>query len=164
MRIMERDPRQRGLTTIYIPQEPRRVMPDELSEEIVLVHPAQPFGSMLHQVRFDSVNGAVGVTVVNGTTVPDDHYFWVHGGTASHDDATDRRMELRLRDPAVPNNIIVAQIFLAAAGQAVVLGRSLLVPPGWHIQASVGALGAGNVLSLRLAFLDLLAGELSPPL
>lgn len=164
MLIYERDPRQRQLQTIYTPQEPRRVMPSDLAEEIVLVHPAQPFASSFNEIRSDAITGTAGATSVVGTNPGTDRYFWIHAFSGEHDDPVDRDMTLELEQATPSRNVAIAFFPAVPAGQQRPSPRSFYVPFGWRLRVRVNAIAAGQVVLLRSMFVDFLEGEVAPPL
>lgn len=164
MRIWERDPRQRQLTTLYLPQEPRRVMPSELADEIVLVHPAQPFASSFNEIRLESTIGATGAVIAVGLLPGTDRYFWVHSFSATHDDTTAREMQVGIRQDSTGDEAAVVWRNGVGAAQPLPSPRSLLIPQGYRLYARTNAIGAGSAITLRAIYLDLLEGEIAPQL
>jgi len=160
--IYERDARQRQLNTIYTPAEPRRLMPSQISEEIVLVHPAQPFPSSLPDIKENLVTGAADVTTIFGSTPQADRYFWVHAAAVLHTDPTNRDMNLALENIISGITFRLVVTFQQPGNRPVLLARSIIVPPGYRIHGFVGALSPGENLDLRVLFLDLGQAELPP--
>jgi len=162
--IYERDPRQRGLGTIYTPQEPRSLMPSSISDEIVLVHPAQPFGSGFHQMRVFFGTGTAAATSLLGPEPAEDHYFWVHVASVFHDDPTNRILNLRLEQQSTGDGAeLVGRQSMVANDHLPVL-RSFLIMPDFRLEVRAAAMAAGQRLFMRIMYLDLLAGEICPQL
>jgi len=163
MRISERDARQRNLTTIFFPQEARRVMPEEVSEEIILTHPVQPFGASLHEMRADSITGAATVLLVPGLQPVDPDYFWMHGFSCFHTDAAARDLRLGLEEIATGVQIVFAFEQAVPTARILAVNRSVLVGPRFRIFAGVNALAATFTLTLRSVHVNFQGGEVSPP-
>ena len=163
MRINDRSPTGRRLQTIFLPAEPRPVMPTEISDEIVLVHPAVPpmVGLKEGKFFFSATQGAVGVTEVVGPLVPTDRYWWVQLCDFFHDDPVDRSIVLQMRD-TVPNTVaIVADPALKSAFQLSTLPRPFLLPNDTQFVASA-AVAAAQRISLRFFFLEFFHAEINP--
>lgn len=161
MLIYERDPRQRQLPLLYTPQEPRRVMPSELAEEIVLTHPAQPEASSFHEIRQSVVTAPLGAASINGTLALADRYLWMLTMIATHDDITTRRIEIGIQELGSGNEFPVFFDEAVSAGQFVI-ARSVLVPQGWRAYARADAIAAGSFIRLSQLFLNLLEAERYP--
>lgn len=165
MRIWERDPRQRSLTTIYVPQEPRPLMPTELAEEIVLTHPAQPPASSFHQVIMADEAGAAGGISLLGREPAEDHYFWIHSISVGHTDAvTSRDLTLGIQNIGAVVSVVVAFQAALVIGRSLFPGRAFLIPRGHRFVLSASGMAAAANLFMRYLYLDLLAAEVSPPL
>lgn len=165
MRITERSPTGRRLQTIFIPAEPRPVMPTEVSDEIVLTHPAIPpmVGFKEGQIFFQQVTGGSGAEEVASSLVPTDRYWWVQAIDLSHTDAAARVVRLSLRD-TVPNTVA-----LKSSGATTLpvlarftMDRPIIVPNDMQIVATVIGIVAPFVVTLRLFFYQLLHAELNP--
>lgn len=163
-RIWERDPRQRQLTTIYVPQEARPLMPTELSDEIVLVHPAQPFPASFHQLQRMNLISAVGVEEVLGPEPGPDRYFWVHAFDTQHNDTVaTHNLELRLRFVDTGEFVRLEQVSDVPTLIPIFGRRSILVPPGMQLTGiSTEVIAAGAQMRLRAYYLDLAQAELPP--
>lgn len=164
MRITERDARERGLRTIYLPQTPGRVMPSEISDEIVLVHPAQPWSSKLDEQKTETLQATGVVSTVEGSIPAEDHYFWVHAAHISHNDPVNRRLQFLIREPTTSVQVILHSVEDVAANLTTEMLRSFLIPAGWRLIGTAAGLAAGQVLTLRYTILDFLVGEIAPPL
>lgn len=165
MLIFERDPRQRGLGTIYVPQEPRALMPTSISDEIVLVHPAQPFGSGFHQMRVHFAGAGLGATSLLGPEPAVDHYFWVQAASFFHNDVTARDLSVRLEQQSTGDGAeLVTEHLAVPVLTHVAVERSFLIMPDFRLEVRANAMGAGANMFLRMMYLDLLAGEICPQL
>lgn len=161
-RIFERDARQRGLPTIYIPLETGRLMPSDLSDEIVLTHPAQPPGSELYKAVGIERSGAATVTTVNGDQPGEDFFHWIQALDVSHDDPVDRDLTLQLEQVVSGNIVRVFRTLGVPAGIPTGLDRVLLVGNGWRPVVVASALAATQVLTLRYMYVAYRIGERYP--
>jgi len=164
VRIVERSPDQRQLQTLFLPQEPRRVMPDEVAEEIVLVHPAQPAtASFLERMFRQQVVGAATVTTVDLLTAPADRYFWVQATGGFHNDPGPRRLTILLGSSALGYTELASSIAATQNFSEAIL-RPFLVPPGLNVRYSLDGLAATFVLTARFLYVELLLAESHPGL
>lgn len=164
MRIWERDARQRQLTSIYVPQEPRGLMPTEISDEIVLTHPAQPFTSSLDTMTHGGSTSAAGVNFIQSTVVPAGEVHWIHAFDAFHNDAVTRRLSIAMNQVQGNQLTMVAIDKASAQFQVLMSPRSLLLPAGYRLYAEVDIIGAGNLIFLRFEFVRYVAAEIPPSL
>lgn len=164
MRIVERSPDQRQLQTLFLPQEPRRVMPDEIAEEIVLTHPAQPpTASFLERIFRNTVTGAATVTTVDLPSAPSDRYWWVQACGGFHNDTAERRLTILLGSSTIGySELTQGSRLLQNDSQAV--QRAFLVPPLLNIRMTANGLAATFVLTLRSLYVELLLAENHPGL
>ena len=163
MRIVERSPDQRSLNLLFLPQEPRRVMPDEIAEEIVLTHPAQPpTATFFERLQRDQAVGGSAVTTVDLPGAPADRYFYVMACGAFHNDTTVRNMRLLIGSSALGYSEIAASAVVQGNQQPLAVGRAFLVPPGLNIRFTVDALSAPFVLTVRATFVEYLLAENHP--
>jgi len=162
VRIVERSPDQRQLQLLYIPQEPRRVMPDEIAEEIVLTHPAQPpTASFLERLFRNQVVGAAGVSTVDLLAPLEGRYFYVLACGAFHDDTASRNMTILLGSSTLGYTELLAT-FTAGTNKSGTIGRAFLVPPGLNVRFSLNALVTPFVLTGRMTYSELLLAENHP--
>lgn len=164
MRITDRSPTGRRLQTIFFPAEPKPVMPSEVSDEIVLTHPAIPpmVGFKEGQFFFRQVAAAAGATEVLGGLVPTDRYWWVQLAAVFHNDGVARFLVLKMRD-TVPNEVrIVDPRESVGGGLHLTLDRPFLLPNDTQLVGSVDALGGANILTINFFFYELLHAEVNP--
>jgi len=157
--IYERDPRQRQLPLIYTPQEPRRVMPTELAEEIVLTHPAQPFGASFNQIREEATDGANGIPSLGAAVPGADRYFWAHVFSGSHNDPTTRLLELGIRNASSGVEFLFDVFPAVVTNQSVAVRRTILCPEGYQLFIRADAIAAGSRVQLRIFYVDFLQAE-----
>jgi len=163
VRIVERSPDQRQLNTLFLPQEPRRVMPDEVAEEIVLTHPAQPpSASFLERIFRSTTSGAVGVTTVDGPSAPSDRYWWVQAATVFNNDSLARVTRLFLGSSTLGFSGLASYNPGIDFTGMLAPTYKFLVPPGLNLRATLNALGAGQVLTLDFIYVELLLAENHP--
>lgn len=164
MRITERDARQRGLTTIYIPQDAGRVMPSDVGDEIILTHPAQPWSSKLDEMQNLNIVGAASNEFVSGAVPAENHYFyipWVHW---FHNDPTARRLQLMIENFDTSIRVIIFRENAVPQNEERFNPRPLLIPAGFFLRARAQGIAATFSVSMTLSVIDLLVGELAPPL
>lgn len=164
MRITERDPQQRQLMTLYVPSEPGRVMPSEVSDEIVLTHPAQPFSSQLAATQLISIVGVNGVTAVEAPPPAAGAYHYIHAFSADHNDPMAREVRLQLFRSGV---LGVELAFNVALAQDTFLPcpRAFLIPgPDWFLRVVIGSIAAGSRLQFRAIQTPYLFPEICPQL
>lgn len=162
MLILERDPQQRGLPAVFIPQEPRRVMPSDIAEEIILVHTVQPPTASFPATNNANVVGAAAVIQVDSNQPAPSHYFWCHAISGEHNDPVARVIGISLRHVANNSNVSLVEPASRTQGQQLATTRSILVPRGWVIRVNANALAAGQVLTLRMMFVEYLEAENHP--
>lgn len=164
MRINDRSPTGRRLQTIFIPAEPRPVMPTEVSDEIVLIHPAIPpmVGFKEGQIFFETVLGAAGADEVVTSLTPTDRYRWVQFLHVAHTDTTDRFVRIAIRDTG-PNDVIIEQSqVVLSASTPLVLSRPIIVPNDMQLVATVAGILAPFVVRVSFFFYQLLHAEVNP--
>lgn len=164
MRITDRSPGGRRLQTIFIPAEPKPVMPSEVSDEIVLIHPAVPPMVALKEGKFfhAAVTGAAGVATVDGPQVPTDRYWWVQTCDVRHDDGTARLISLEMVD-TVPNIVVIfSEQTTRASNAPAPMARAFLLPNDTFLRGRLNAITAGNFVSIRFFYLEFLHAEMSP--
>lgn len=164
MRITDRSPTGRRLQTIFFPAEPKPVMPSEVSDEIILTHPAIPpmVGFKEGMFRFNESIGGLGSSVVLGPLVPTERYWWVQLLDFRHDDPVDRRLGLAMQD-TVPNEVLIhQQPAVSLANIGIVLERPFLLPNDTRFVVRSNNMAAGQVLTLRFFFLEFLHAEVNP--
>lgn len=163
MRITDRSPQGRRLQTIFSPAEPKPVMPSEVSDEIVLVHPAIPpmVGFKEGTFFFEDIVGVLGVNEVLGPLVPTDRYWWIQYLDYRHDDPTTRILRLLMRDTA-GNELSVQTSNSVIATERQTLTRPLILPNDTRLVAQSSAIAAGQRLQLRFFRYELLHAEVNP--
>lgn len=164
MLIYERDPRQRQLPQLFVPQEPRRVMPAELAEEIILVHPVQPPTASFNEIRQFTRTGAVGVLEVLGDEPPEDSYLWVHIADCQHTDVVVQDLHLEVQNVSTGAAISITDRIAALPADRAATPRSLLIARGFRMRGRVDALAVGATMRMSYFFLTLLEGEMHPSL
>lgn len=164
MRITDRSPQGRRLQTIFFPAEPRPVMPTEVSDEIVLVHPAAPpmVGFKENQFFFQEVLGTLGVANAQSTLVPTDRYWWVQMLEIFHSDAASRTLRIAFRDSLSNEASIVQGSAAVGAGVRLVFERPFLLPNDTRFIGLADGMAAGARLTLRFFFLEFLHAEINP--
>lgn len=162
MRIHERGGRQRGLDQVFIPDEPRRVMPSDISEEIVLTHPALPVGSLVSRLSTSLTAGAAGNPAVNGPQPGDGQLHWIIAAQLSHDDPTDREVRFALEEVLSGRLGTLLTQVAVPAGVEVALPRSLVVPSRFRLVGRADALTAGDILTLVIFFATVREAESFP--
>lgn len=164
MRISDRSPTGRRLQTIFFPAEPRPVMPTEISDEIVLIHPAAPpmVGFKENQFFFQEVLGTLGVANAQSSLVPTERYWWVQMLEIFHSDATDRGLRIAMRDSLGNETTIVQSQGALASGVRLVLERPFLLPNDTRFIGLADGMAAGARLTLRFFFLEFLHAEINP--
>lgn len=165
MRVTDRSPTGRRLQTVFIPAEPKPVMPTEVSDEIVLTHPVMPPMVGLKEGRFffQQVQGAVGAIEVSGALVPTDRYWWIQVIQFFHNDTvTLRSLRLSMQD-SIGNRVAIRDD--TPAIDAIVMGaiqRPFLLPNDTRLVLSAPAIGAAFFLQMRFFFLEFLHAEINP--
>ncbi len=167
MRITDRSPIGRGLQTIFFPAEPKPVMPSDVSDEVVLVHPALPPMVAFKESRFfhSQTLGVVGATEVVGPLVPTDRYWWIQFAHVFHNDgATARVLGLAIRD-TVPNEVrILQETTTRVDNQPLSIARPLNLPNDTRLVGVVNAIDGAKRLTLEFFFLEFLHAEINPAL
>jgi len=164
MRITDRSPQGRRLQTIFFPAEPKPVMPSEVSDEIVLIHPAVPpmVGFKESQFFFQEALGVVGAIEVEGPLVPTDRYWWIQFCELQHNDgATQHNLRLAVRD-TVPNTVVVFNTEGTRDVIPVGVDRPIILPNDTRLVAQVPAIAAGSRVRIRFYFYELLHAEVNP--
>lgn len=164
MRIVERSPDQRQLQTLFLPQEPRRVMPDEVAEEIVLTHPAQPpTASFLERLFRAQIVGAAAQSTVDLPSAPADRYFWVQAMGAFHNEGVARLLTILLGSSTLGYTELT-ESFTANTNASKAVTRAFLVPPGLNVRVTVAAIAGAAVVTARFLYVELLLAENHPGL
>lgn len=139
-------------------------MPSEISDEIVLVHPAVPPMSGLLEGRFfyQTVTGVNGVTRVQSALVPSDRYWWVQLAAVTNNDGVARTSWFALED-TVPNEAAIH----AATGNIgtnvpFTFGRPFILPNDTRLLGRCNAIAAGSRLLLEFFYYELLHAEVNP--
>jgi len=139
-------------------------MPTEVSEEIVLTHPAIPpmVGFKESQFFFQTVTGAAGVNEVQSSLVPTDRYWWIQLAHMIHDDPTARSLRFQLRD-TVPNTVAIqtSETNVAATVEWALL-RPFILPNDTRLVARSNTIVAGGIITLAFFFYELLHAEINP--
>ena len=165
MRISDRSGSGRRLQTIFIPATPKPVFPSEISDEIVLTHPAVPPMVSFKEGRFFNVDftGSAGATSVASSLVPTDRYWWIEFADIFHDDTvTDRRLELSIRDTQPKTVGIMNNVAAIGPGIRLALPRAIILPNDTQLVATVDAIGGAFAVHLRFFFYELLHAEVNP--
>jgi len=167
VRVTDRSPTGRRLQTVFIPAEPKPVMPTEISDEIVLTHPVMPPMVGLKEGRFRHfrTTGAAGATEILGAQVPTDFYWWIQAVSLFHTDTVaDRILRLQMLDTSANRVTILQDRVAVGADLHLVLERPFLLPNDTRLVASVDGLGAGFALTLEFFRLEFLHAEINPQL
>lgn len=139
-------------------------MPSEVSDEIVLTHPALPpmVGFKESKFFFSSTAGVAGVAQVLGPLVPTDRYWWIQLADLSHNDPTSRKLSIRMQD-TVPNDVaIFNEVGTRSTNELAAFSRPFLLPNDTRLLGVASALAATFVLTLRFFFLEFLHAEVNP--
>lgn len=165
MRVTERSGSGKLLQTLFLPAEPRPVLPSEVSDEIVLTHPAIPpmVGFKESRFFFQEKTGALGVFEIVSDLVPTDRYWWIQYCEIRHNDTgSSRNLLLSIRD-TVPNDVSIFSHHLSVPANILIgLERPILLPNDTQLVASVTSLGAAFTVRLRFFFYELLHAEVNP--
>lgn len=163
MRIVERSPDQRQLQTLFLPQEPRRVIPDEVAEEIILTHPVQPpTSSFLERIFRETFTGTAGVDTLDLPNPPaEGHYFYVFALGAFHSEAATRAVTILIGSAALGFTELLPTTSVGAS-TSLAMQRAFLLPPGLNIRMSTPGLLSPGQNTLRITFIDYLLPEVHP--
>ncbi len=164
MRIHERGGRQRGLDQLFIPEEPRRVMPAEISEEIILIHPAVSSGTILNRGATQLVTGPAGVTVVNGFPSNEENNHWIHAAQLTHTDPIARELSIAIEEILSGRVITVILEQAVPNTRALAIPRSLVLGELFRLQGRADAIAAGETLQLTVYFAAVRLAEEFPRL
>lgn len=164
MRIYERSAGDRELGRLFIPQEPRALIPSDLGEEIILTHPVQPPTSgFLVGMQRDTITGAAAADTVELPVVPEGFYRWVQCCAAFSDTAVFRNLTILIGSAALGFTEIAGTTDVGT-NVSLTVPRIFLVPPGLRIRANIENISGAEVLTLRSLFLELLLAENHPGL
>lgn len=138
-------------------------MPTEVSDEIVLIHPAVPpmVGFKENAFFFHRTLAANGAVEVVAPLVPTDRYWWIQFLDIQHNDLTNRVLRILVRD-TVPNEVIIQTSGAAADSETRTFDRPLILSNDTQLVGQVPAIDAGARLRIRFYYLELLHAELNP--
>lgn len=139
-------------------------MPSEVSEEIILTHPAVPATARFDQSQTENLAVISPALIIDAPIPAEGHYFWIPIYQVRHDDPVARNLSLGLIDT-------ISGVLIEVKNQATVLtniplfgDRGILVPARWRLRGTINALAATQVMTLSYMFMDLLVAETPPPL
>ena len=139
-------------------------LPASIEDVALLTVPV--FGTLPYRnLEFDSTVGAVGITDVETTPVPEGEVHYVVAGEISHNDGAGNQnfhIGLRWDRAAATTSIALHRDEGKAANLVVALIRPLYLGPTMRIYGRALAMGAGAQMTLKVAFLRLLIGETAP--
>jgi hypothetical protein len=145
--------------------------PTELSDTIQLVYDV--FGGAAASSSFtipgftEEVDvSAAGIRIISTVAIPVGFYNWVHLIAGGHNEAVVHRLSMFFT--SVANTLGAAGTTFATGtfdntqGNNLSIPRNIIIPSGKFVSLQVDALGAGNVLTLALEFIQLPVGTPFP--
>lgn len=139
-------------------------MPSEVSDEIVLIHPALPpmVGFKESNFFFSNTIGAASASQVFGPLVPTDRYWWVQLADVRHNDANPLALSIRMQDTLGNQAAIFNESVTRGADDVAALNRPFLLPNDTRLVGVANGIAATFVVTLRFFYLELLHAEINP--
>jgi len=152
------------LQNIFPPGGAEPPQPGTVSDEIAFVHQVLTGTERLEQIQTVSVDGAAAAISVLSVAVPDTKYHYLLACALFHDDPLSRFLDLGIQHDG-GNTISIAS---SGGGtfpnfRPVQAARSFILPPRAQVRGQANIMAAGQVLTLKLLFLELDLGEPTPP-
>ena len=153
----------RFLQNLFPPGGALPPQPGFFEESISPVHQVLNGTDRLGQFFTFTGIGAPGAPTETSGQAPGDKYWFVFACEGFHNDPIAREVTISLL-PSGGNTHAIAQSGRAQpTNVALGVGRAFIIPPRTSVRAAVDAIAAGQVVNLRLLYLELDLGEPAPP-
>jgi len=150
------------LRTLFPPAEARGFQPNEVSEDISLVHQVHQGTDFLDRALSELVVGAAGVDVINSLPVDAGFYHYVVACHLEHNDTTDRNATIAMAG--------TSEWGLAASGAGAIsrniflpVSHAFILPTFQNIRGDVVSLAATFVARLNILYFRIPLGLPAPP-
>jgi hypothetical protein len=115
------------------------------------------------KLTFELVSSSAGAVSAIGTTVPIGSRRLIIAASIQHDDAVSRFPFFYIQDSRTGAPFVVIADQRVGGGAALPLGaaaafplpRKLIIPENWRLIGETDAIGAGNIVSMRVGFYEI---------